>query len=287
MSRRYDLTGKVALVTGGARGLGEATARALARRGAVVAIADLERAAVDAAAARIPGRALGIRADVTDAASMHDAVGEVVDWAGRLDVVIANAGVNSRAATLRAMSPDTARRLLDVNVNGALNTVQAVLPEVIANRGHIVLVSSVFAYLNGAGAVPYAMSKAAVEQLGRGLRVELAQHGASVTTAYFALINTALVQQSVDSDADVMGMLAAMPRPLLKRIEAAAAGESIATAVQRRSARLMRPRRWTVMSTLRGVTGPLLDAAIARDPRTQGPLRNLDKRAGEDQPITT
>lgn len=283
---RYDLNGKVALVTGGARGLGEATAHALARRGATVAIADLERDTVDAAAATIAGRAMGIRADVTDSASMHDAVGEVVEWAGRLDVVIANAGVNSRAATLRAMSADTARRLLDVNVHGALNTVQAVLPQVIANHGHIVLVSSVFAYLNGAGAVPYAMSKAAVEQLGRGLRVELAQHGASVTTAYFALINTALVRQSVDSDADVLGMLAAMPRPLLKRIEAAAAGESIAAAVQRRSARLMRPRRWTAMSMLRGISAPLLDAAMERDARTQGPLRNLDRRAGEDQPTT-
>ena len=73
---------------------------------------------------------------------------------------------------------------MSVNVEGVVNTVSASIESVIASRGQLVLVSSVFAYINGAGAIPYAMSKAAVEQLGRGLRVELARHGASATTAY-------------------------------------------------------------------------------------------------------
>jgi len=63
-----------------------------------------------------------------------------------------------------------------------------------------VVVSSVFAYINGAGAIPYAMSKAAVEQLGRGLGVELASHGASAMTAYFSLIETDMIRQGVDAD---------------------------------------------------------------------------------------
>lgn len=81
--------------------------------------------------------------------------------------------------TFRTLRPGQAERVLEVNVGGVLNTVAATIDDVIANRGQIVLTSSVFAYINGAGAIPYAMSKAAVEQLGRGLGVELAAHGAS------------------------------------------------------------------------------------------------------------
>ena len=69
------------------------------------------------------------------------------------------------------------------------------------------MVSSVFAYINGAGAIPYAMSKAAVEQLGRGLGVELASHGASAMTAYFSLIETDMIRQGVDADPHVLALL--------------------------------------------------------------------------------
>ena len=89
---------------------------------------------------------------------------------------------------------------MSVNVAGVVNTVAATLESVIRSRGQIVLVSSVFAYINGAGAIPYAMSKAAVEQLGRGLGVELASHGASAMTAYFSLIETDMIRQGVDAD---------------------------------------------------------------------------------------
>ena len=93
------------------------------------------------------------------------------------------------------------------------------MDQVIAHRGQFVLISSVFAFLNGMGTIPYAMSKSAVEQLGRGLRVELAEYGVSTTTAYFSLIETNMIKQGVDADPIVDELLSALPRPLLKRLQ--------------------------------------------------------------------
>src|SRR5271166_1497180 len=110
----YSLNGKVALVTGGARGIGFATARALIARGASVVIVDLDAAASEQAAAQLHNtRALGIGSDVTDRGSMQRAVATAVERFGGLDVVVANAGIASRVTTFRAMSSENFERVLD------------------------------------------------------------------------------------------------------------------------------------------------------------------------------
>ena len=218
MTDRADrsIVGKVALVTGGARGLGAATARSLSAAGARVFVLDLHH---PDAGELFDEQVTFLGGDVTDLDDMTRAVETIRSEAGRLDIVIANAGVVARGATLRASSPATVDRLFDVNIGGALNTVRAALPCLIESRGRLVLISSVFAFVNGAGTIPYAMSKAAVEQLGRGLRVELAAHGISVTTAYFAMINTDMIRQSVDEDPAARALLDTQPRFLRKRID--------------------------------------------------------------------
>jgi NAD(P)-dependent dehydrogenase (short-subunit alcohol dehydrogenase family) len=173
-------------------------------------------------------------------------------------------------------------RLFDVNVGGVLNTVRATLPGLIENRGRLVLISSVFAFVNGAGTIPYAMSKAAVEQLGRGLRVELAAHGISVTTAYFAMINTDMIRQSIDEDPTAQALLDTQPRFLRKRISPEQAAEAVVAGLCRRDARVFRPRRWTVISRLRGIVAPALDSRLTRDGTVQRLLERLDEREGED-----
>jgi NAD(P)-dependent dehydrogenase (short-subunit alcohol dehydrogenase family) len=283
----FELAGKVALVTGGARGIGFATARALAGRGASVAIVDLDATTAAAAAAQIHStNALGLGADVTDRGAMQRAVAETVERFGGLDVVVANAGIASRVVTFRAMSTESFERVLDVNLMGVCRTVDAALGQIVSRRGHVVVISSIYAFTNGSGAVPYAMSKAAVEQLGRALRVELAQHGASASVAYFGFIDTEMVHRAIDEDPLAERMLHILPRPLRKRLTPAVAGEAIVEGIERRRPRIIRPRRWTVMSVLRGIINPLSDAQLERDEATQALMREFDGRAGEEQPTT-
>jgi NAD(P)-dependent dehydrogenase (short-subunit alcohol dehydrogenase family) len=278
-SSSTSIAGKVALVTGGARGLGAATARSLSAAGARVFVIDLHPPAADEL---FDEQVTSLIGDVTNLGDMTRAVETVVGEAGRLDIVIANAGVVARGATLRASSPATVDRVFDVNVGGALNTVRAAVPVLIETRGRLVLISSVFAFVNGAGTIPYAMSKAAVEQLGRGLRVELAAHGVSVTTAYFAMINTDMIRQSVDEDPAARALLDTQPKLLRKRIDPEEAADAIVEGLRRREPRVTRPRRWTVISRLRGLLGPTLDAQLTRDGTVRDILDRLDAREGED-----
>jgi NAD(P)-dependent dehydrogenase (short-subunit alcohol dehydrogenase family) len=276
---RYPLTGKVVLITGAGRGLGAATAATLARRGAHVVLADIDLPSAEHGAASLPnGRGLALACDVTRLDSVEDAVRRTLDEFGRLDVVVANAGVLGRNATFRALTPDQVGSVLSVNVAGVVNTVSAALEPVLQSRGQIVLISSVFAYINGAGAIPYAMSKAAVEQLGRGLRVELAGHGASTITAYFSIIETDMTRQSLDADPHLQSLLSASPDFLLTRIQPEVAATAIADGLQRRRTSITVPQRWRPLAALRGVAGPLFDRKLAHDPVVREALAHLENR---------
>jgi NAD(P)-dependent dehydrogenase (short-subunit alcohol dehydrogenase family) len=284
---RYELRDKVALVTGGARGIGFETARALLSRGASVVIVDLDAEAAAAAASQLhEGRALGLAADVTDRGALQQAVAATVERFGGLDVVVANAGIASRGATFRAMATEGFDRVIEVNLMGVVRTVEAALPEIIRRRGHVVVIASVYAFSNGVGATPYAMSKAGVEQFGRALRVELVQHGASASVAYFGFIDTEMVRRIIDADPIADSMFETYPRPLRKRLPPKAAGEAIVSGIERRAPRIIRPRRWVVMSVLRGILGPLTDLQMERDAKVQAIAAELDARAGEEQPTS-
>ncbi|MFC5063328.1 SDR family NAD(P)-dependent oxidoreductase [Actinomycetospora atypica] len=278
--RRSSPAGKVVMVTGAGRGLGAATATELARRGAVVACADIDGAAAERVAATLPGgRSRSWACDVTQPESVAEVVAATVAEFGSLDVVVANAGVLGRPATFRALSPAEIADVLAVNVGGAVTTVSAALGPVIESRGQVVLVGSVFAYVNGAGVVPYAMSKAAVEALGRGLRVELAGHGVSVLTASFSLIETDMIHQHVDGDRRALDLLAAVsPRVLLRRIDAPTAATAIADALGRRRTAVTVPARWRPVAAARGVLGPVLDRRLARSPAVRDALARLSDR---------
>src|SRR6185503_2210927 len=176
----YSLHGKVALVTGAARGIGYESARQLHMRGASVAVLDLDAEQAREAAERVGERALGIGADVTDSGAMLAAVARTVERFGALDVAVANAGIAPpTVTTTRAIAPEEWERVVDVNLMGTWHTVRAALPQVSERQGQLVLNGSILSYANGYLASPYAVSKAAVEQLARALRVELAPFGAS------------------------------------------------------------------------------------------------------------
>jgi NAD(P)-dependent dehydrogenase (short-subunit alcohol dehydrogenase family) len=277
----YSLSGKVALVTGGARGIGFATAQELVAHGARVVIVDLHEDAVEQAAGRLGADALGLAADVTDRDALDGVVEQVVERFGGLDVLVANAGIASRGATTLAAEPEQFERVIEVNLLGVYRSVRAALPEIARRQGHVVVVASIYAFSNGVGAAPYAMAKAGVEQFGRALRVELKPHGASASVAYFGFIDTEMVHQAIDADPLADRLMAASPKVLHKRLPPSAAGAAIVRGIERRQPRIIRPRRWTVLSVLRGIVNPLIDAQMERDEETQAITRELDARAGE------
>jgi len=274
-----SIPGRVALITGGARGIGFATAAELVRRGARVALLDRDGEACEQAASTLPQESvLALGGDVTDAGAMQRAVAATVERFGGLDIVVANAGVALPAMTFRRTPSEQFERVLDVNLTGVYRTVAAALGPVTERRGQIVVISSVYAFSNGMGEAPYAMSKAAVEQFGRALRAEMTPFGVGVTVAYFGFIDTDMVKGALDHDPLAEELLGTLPAPLRRRLRPSQAGEALAEAIERRRPRVIRPRRWIALSLARGVTEPILDAAIVRTERVQRVLRAIDER---------
>lgn len=180
---KVDLDGRVALVTGGANGIGRAVVQQLAQNGAAVAILDREMPAAEAAAAELAAegaRALAVRADVTEPESLRAAVRAVTEHFGALHILINNAGINTRSdrVPIHQYSPDDWRRLLDVDLNGVFHASQAAIPAILeSGGGRIVNISSI------AGLVPlrlqsaYVAAKAGVANLTRSMALELGPLG--------------------------------------------------------------------------------------------------------------
>ena len=275
MPSLFPLPGKVALVTGAARGIGFETARLLHDRGSAVALVDLDPQAVKRAAEAVGERTLAIAADVTEAGEMDSAVADAVETFGGVDVVVANAGVGPPPATLRAADPAAFERTLEINLTGTWRTVRPALEHVARGGGQVVLISSLYAWMNGAGVAPYAVSKAGVEAMGRALRAELAIHDASATVAHFGWIDTHMVRQGF-SDPVGKGFEQAMPAFIRKRLTAAEAAAALVAGIERRAPRVIAPGYWKVAYYLRGIVGPLLDALIARQENYRSLMRAAD-----------
>jgi NAD(P)-dependent dehydrogenase (short-subunit alcohol dehydrogenase family) len=276
---RYDLNGKVALVTGAARGIGFETARQMHLRGASVAVLDLDAGEAREAAERIGPRAIGLGGDVTDQSAMMNAVVEVVDAFGGLDVAVANAGIAQRQfATVRGISGEEWERVFEVDMLGVWRTVRAALPQIVERRGQMVVVSSVYAFANGFGNSPYAVAKAGVESLGRALRVELKPHGASASVAYFGWVDTKMVQDAMAQE-DAPRVRELSPEWLLKRITPEEAGAGLVHGIEEQAPRIFVPKWWRYVSALRGLVNPLLDKRIENDERARALIRDIDAKS--------
>jgi gluconate 5-dehydrogenase len=179
----FDLTGRVALVTGGGSGLGFAIAQALARAGARVAVNGRNRDKLEAAAATLAGEGFEVRVvpfDVTDAAAVRNGIGELERAGGGVDILVNNAAVNKRAPLDGYPAADW-RDLLAANLDGPFHVTQAVLPGMKARRaGKVINICSLASDLGRPGIVPYAVSKGGLKQFTRALAVELAPHNIQV-----------------------------------------------------------------------------------------------------------
>ncbi len=194
--------GKVAIVTGGAGGIGESVAKALAQRGVEVVIADLRADAAEEAAKRLQSEGLAARStdvDISDAASVTAMVEKVLGWWGRIDILINNAGVESSRPFLE-ISLEEYERVMRINTTGAWICCQAVIPVMLRQKsGSIVNVSSVAGQRGGGllGTAAYSTSKGAVIALTKALAREFGKSGIRVNAVAPSMTMTDFVQRQL------------------------------------------------------------------------------------------
>jgi 3-oxoacyl-[acyl-carrier protein] reductase len=186
-------TGETALVTGGARGIGAATAARLAAEGADVVVADFDLAAAEETAAAIGGRA--VRCDVTSREQVAAAVEMAVEPAGRLDILVTCAGI-LRDNLLHKMTDDDWEAVIDTHLRGTFLAVQEAQRHMVEQKhGAIVVLSSTSA-LGNRGQANYSAAKAGIQGLAKTLAIELGPFGITVNCVAPGFIVTAMTEQT-------------------------------------------------------------------------------------------
>lgn len=199
------LKGKVAIITGGARGQGAQEARLFASEGAAVVITDVLADAGRAAAAEIDGRFL--EHDVSSESGWQQVVREVLEAYGRIDVLVNNAGIFQRGS-LRTTTLEDYRRIIDINQVGVFLGMQAVAPAMVEQKsGSIVNISSIAGMLGTAGAIAYGASKWAVRGMTKAAGLELAKHGVRVNSIHPGMIDTDMMTDVTGGDEERFGRM--------------------------------------------------------------------------------
>jgi len=238
---RSPLEGRTVLITGGARGIGAATAAELGRRGANLVLVDLDSDALDRVVKEVgEERAVGAVADVTDLASVEAAVAAGIERFGGIDRVLANAGIASYGTVLE-VDPAAFRRVIDVNVTGVFHTVRAALPSVIERRGYVLVVSSLAAFAAAPGMAPYDASKAGAEHFANALRLEVKHLGVDVGSAHMSWIETPMVQDARRDLGAFGDMIDKLPPPLNRTTDVETCAKAFADALEKRSRRVYVP----------------------------------------------
>lgn len=175
------VSGKVALITGGASGLGKAAAEILARAGAKVAVlgrSDDENQEVANAINAAGGEAMPVDGDISDPEQMRRAVEQVIARWGRLDIVFANAGINGVWAPVEDLTPEEWQQTININLNGTFYTIKYAVPYLKQQGGSVIITSSVNGtrIFSNTGATAYSCTKAAQVAMAKMLALELAKH---------------------------------------------------------------------------------------------------------------
>jgi short-subunit dehydrogenase len=239
---RY-FAGRTAVITGAGSGIGQALALRLAADGARLALLDLNGPAVTATARQCEGGGAQVRVDtvdVTDHDSLARCATEVADELGHVDLLVCAAGV-IHTGTVQASSWEDTRRVIDVNLLGAIATVQAFLPRVYASdAGHVVLMSSGFGLLAMPRYAAYSASKFGMRGFAEALAQELRMDGrrVGVTCVYPGVVRTPIMRRGTFAEGeDPAGRAASFER--LARTEPEQAAETILRGVRQRRARVL------------------------------------------------
>ncbi|MFI0774689.1 SDR family oxidoreductase [Streptomyces sp. NPDC021212] len=269
MSGRSSLEGRVAVVTGAARGVGELLARKLSARGARVALVGLEPEELMRVSGRLSTDSGHWHADVTDPEAMARVAEEVVARFGAVDIVCANAGVATGGPFL-----DTGeaawRRVVEVNLMGSATTARAFLPALIASRGYLLQIASLAAIAPAPMMTAYCASKAGVEAFAHCLRAEVGHRGVRVGVGYLSWTDTDMVR-GADRDEVMRELRSRMPWPAGRTYPLGPAVDRLVTGIERRSTHVYAQWWLRGMQPVRGALPALIGAVGRREMRRAEP----------------
>jgi len=213
MSNGAGFDGRVAIVTGGAGGIGLAVGRRLAAAGARVVLVDMRRDAVSEAAESLGQRATAVQADVSSSADVEGFVARTLEREGRIDILINNAGIMGRTAPLWELSVDEWNHVLAVDLTSVFLVSRAIVPHMRARRsGAIVSVASIAGKEGTPNLIPYTVAKAGIIAFTKALGKEVVADGIRVNCVAPGVIDTPLLGQLPETATQIMLSKAPMGR---------------------------------------------------------------------------
>ncbi|MFH8800554.1 SDR family oxidoreductase [Streptomyces sp. NPDC017936] len=270
---RVGLEGQVVVVTGAARGVGELLARKLSARGARIALVGLEPDALKQVAERLHGDSAHWYADVTDQEAMTRVAQEVKERFGKVDVVVANAGV-ATGGPFADSDPQAWRRVIEVNLIGSAVTARAFLPLLTASRGYLFQIASLAAITPAPMMTAYCASKSGVEAYAHSLRAEVGHKGVRVGVGYLSWTDTDMVR-GADQEDVMRELRQRLPWPSNKTYPLGPAVDRLVAGIERRSAHVY--GQWwlrgmqSVRGYLPGIIGTIGQREMRRfEPRLRG-----------------
>ncbi|MFF7386158.1 short-chain dehydrogenase/reductase [Streptomyces griseoluteus] len=270
---KVGLEGQVAVVTGAARGVGELLARKLSARGAKVALVGLEEDELKAVSERLYGESAHWYADVTDHEAMSRVAAEVKERFGKVDIVVANAGV-ATGGPFADSDPVAWRRVIEVNLIGSAVTARAFLPVLTESRGYLLQIASLAAMTPAPMMTAYCASKSGVEAYAHSLRGEVGYLGVRVGVAYLSWTDTDMVR-GADQDDVMRELRQRLPWPSNKTYPLGPAVDRLVDGIERRSPHVYGQWWLRGMQGMRGYLPALIGTVGQREMR-----RYADRLAG-------
>lgn len=260
-----SVAGKVVAITGGARGIGKATATALIRRGARVAIGDLDLDLAEKTASELGGNAVAFKLDVTDRASFADFLDAAEKELGPIDVLINNAGIMP-VGPFEKETDETARLMIDINLHGVIFGCKLALERMIPRgEGHIVNIASQAGKAGIPGGATYSATKHAVVGLSEAIRLENRDRGIEVSCVMPAVVNTELGSGLTDTRG-------------VKKLEPEEVADAICEAIETNRFDVWVPRSSAGISVVLNLVPRSGREAIARAMKADKVLAEVDER---------
>ncbi|WP_406286888.1 SDR family oxidoreductase [Streptomyces sp. NBC_00209] len=269
MSGTGSLEGQVVVVTGAARGVGELLARKLSARGAILALVGLEPDELKKVSARLHGESDHWHADVTDHDAMARVAQDVKARFGKVDIVVANAGV-ATGGPLVDSDPVAWRRVIEVNLIGGAVTARAFLPVLMESRGYFLQIASLAAMTPAPMMSAYCASKSGVEAFAHSLRAEVGYKGVKVGVGYLSWTDTDMVR-GADEDDVMRDLRKRLPWPTNRTYPLGPAVDRIVAGIERRSAHVYAQWWLRGMQSVRGYLPTLIGVVGQREMRRIGP----------------